>query len=140
MNNQNKNIFIWIAIFILMIFTFNALQGDGLGSGKEKLAFSDFLNKVDAKQVSSVKIQGRNLEGTLSDGSSFSTYAADYPGLIDKLNLNGVYIDVLPPDTKMNSIFSIFISWFPDVAANWGMGFLHASNARWKQRYGLWKI
>jgi cell division protease FtsH len=113
MNNQNKNIFIWIAIFILMIFTFNALQGDGLGSGKEKLAFSDFLNKVDAKQVSSVKIQGRNLEGTLSDGSSFSTYAADYPGLIDKLNLNGVYIDVLPPDTKMNSIFSIFISWFP---------------------------
>ena len=27
--------------------------------------------------------------------------------------MHGVYVDVIPPDTKMNSIFSIFISWFP---------------------------
>jgi len=113
MNNQNRNIFIWIFIFILMIVTFNALQGEGFGSSKEKLAFSDFLNKVDAKQVSSVKIQGRTLDGTFTDGSSFTTYAADYPGLIDKLTMHGVYVDVIPPDTKMNSIFSIFVSWFP---------------------------
>ncbi len=113
MNNQNKNIFIWIFIFILMIVTFNAFQGDGFGSGKEKLAFSDFLNKVDAKQISSVKIQGRTLEGTFTDGTSFGTYAAEYPGLVDKLTMNGVYVDVTPPDTKMNSLFSIFVSWFP---------------------------
>ena len=113
MNNQNKNIFIWIFIFILMIMTFNALQGDGFGSGREKLAFSDFLNKVDSKQVSSVKIQGRTLDGTFTDGTSFTTYAAEYPGLIDKLTINGVYVDVTPPDTKMNSLFSIFVSWFP---------------------------
>jgi len=113
MNNQHKNIFIWLAIFILMIFTFNALQGDNFGGGKEKVSFSDFLNKVDAKQVSSVKIQGRVLEGTLSDGTAFTTYSTEYPGLIDRLNSNGVYIEVLPPDTKMNSIFSILISWFP---------------------------
>ena len=113
MNNQHKNIFIWLAIFILMIFTFNALQGDNFGGGKEKVSFSDFLNKVDAKQVSSVKIQGRVLEGTLSDGTAFTTYSTEYSGLIDRLNTNGVYIEVLPPDTKMNSIFSILISWFP---------------------------
>ncbi len=113
MNNQNRNIFIWIFIFILMIVTFNSLQGEGFGSSREKLAFSDFLNKVDAKQVSSVKIQGRTLDGTFTDGTSFSTYAAEYPGLIDKLTMHGVYVDVIPPDTKMNSIFSIFISWFP---------------------------
>ena len=113
MNNQNKNIFIWIFIFILMVMTFNALQGDSFGSGREKLAFSDFLNKVDSKQVSSVKIQGRTLDGTFTDGTSFTTYAAEYPGLIDKLTINGVHVDVTPPDTKMNSLFSIFVSWFP---------------------------
>lgn len=113
MNNQNKHIFIWIFIFILMIMTFNALQGDGIGGSKERLAFSDFLNRVDDRQVNSVKIQGRYIEGSLADGTSFSTYAADYPGLIDKLNINGVYIEVSPPDTKMNSLFSIFVSWFP---------------------------
>jgi len=113
MNNQNKQIFIWILIFILMVITFNALQGDSIGGRSEQLAFSDFLNKVDERQVNSVKIQGRYIEGVLSDGTSFSTYTADYPGLIDKLSLNGVYIDVTPPDTKMNSLFSIFVSWFP---------------------------
>jgi cell division protease FtsH len=61
MNNQNKQIFIWIFIFILMIMTFNALQGDGVSGRAESLAFSDFLNKVDERQVNSVKIQGRML-------------------------------------------------------------------------------
>ncbi|MBN8511821.1 MAG: ATP-dependent zinc metalloprotease FtsH [Rickettsiales bacterium] len=113
MNNQNKQIFIWITIFVLMILTFNALQGDGVGGRSQALPFSDFLNKVDERQVNSVKIQGRTIDGTLADGTPFSTYAADYPGLIDKLSINGVHIDVMPPDTKMNSLFSIFVSWFP---------------------------
>lgn len=113
MNNQNKNIFIWVFIFIILILTFNTLQGEGIGGGRDKLAFSDFLNKVDEKQVNSVKIQGRTVEGVLADGTQFSTYVADYPGLVDKLSMNGVFIEVLPPDTKMNSIFSIFVSWFP---------------------------
>lgn len=113
MNNQYKQIFIWIFIFILMIFAFNALQGDSFSGKSEALAFSDFLNKIDARQVNSVKIHGRYLEGILSDGTRFSTYCADYPNLIDKLNAGGAYIDVLPPDTKMNSLFSIFVSWFP---------------------------
>jgi cell division protease FtsH len=113
MNNQSKNIFIWIFIFIAIIGAFNLLQSDVISGGRDKLAFSDFLNKIDDKQVNSVKIQGRTIEGTLSDGTQFSTYAGDYPGLIDKLNINGVFIDVMPPDTKMNSIFSIFVSWFP---------------------------
>lgn len=113
MNNQSRHVFIWIIIFILMVLTFNALQGDSIGGSKEKLSFSEFLQKVDGQQVSSVKIQGRNIEGMLADGSPFSTYATDYPGLVDKLSLNGVYFEVTPPDTKMNSLFSIFVSWFP---------------------------
>jgi len=46
MNNQNKHILIWIFVFVLMIMTFNALQGDGVGGRAEKLAFSDFLARV----------------------------------------------------------------------------------------------
>jgi len=115
MNNQNKHIFIWIFVFILMIMTFNAMQGDGVSGRSENIAFSDFLNRVDERQVNAVTIQGRYIEGKLADGTAFSTYSADYPGLIDKLSLNGVYIDVTPPDTKMNSLFSIFVSWFPMI-------------------------
>ena len=105
MNNQNKQIFIWIIIFILMIMNFNVLKNDGLAGGVKNLAFSDFLNKVEDHQVNSVKIQGRTIEGVLADGSSFNTYTTEYPGLVDKLSTNGVYIEVTP-DTKMHSLFS----------------------------------
>lgn len=113
MNNQGKNIFIWLSIFMLIILTFNLLQNDTLLGSRNNLAFSEFLTRVSDQEVSSVRIQGRTIEGTLNNGGSFSTYAADYPGLIDKLSSNNVYIEVSPPDTKMNSLFSILISWFP---------------------------
>lgn len=113
MNNQSRHVLIWVIIFILMILTFNALQGESISGGKDRLSFSEFLQRVDDHQVNSVKIQGRTIEGMLSDGTAFSTYATDYPGLVDKLSLNGVYFEVTPPDTKMNSLFSIFVSWFP---------------------------
>ncbi|MFY9589254.1 ATP-dependent zinc metalloprotease FtsH [Rickettsia endosymbiont of Halotydeus destructor] len=113
MNNQSRNIIIWAAIFIFTILLFNVLQSDSLMGGKNNITFSDFLSKIDEKTVSSVKIQGRIIEGTSSDGSSFTTYAPDYPDLINRLNNNEVSIEVVPPDTKMNSLFGIFISWFP---------------------------
>ncbi len=115
MNNQGKNILIWVSVFVLMILTFHAFQNDSLMGSKSHIAFSDFLTKIDEKAVSSVKIQGRTISGTLSDGATFSTYAPDYADLINKLSSNGVHIEVSPPDTKMNSLFSIFVSWFPMI-------------------------
>jgi cell division protease FtsH len=115
MNNQGKNILIWVSVFALMIIAFQAFQNDSFVGRGQNIAFSDFLNKIEEKAISSVKIQGRMIDGTLSDGSTFSTYAADYPDLINRLSANDVHIDVTPPDTKMNSLFSIFVSWFPMI-------------------------
>ena len=113
MNNQGKYILIWGLIFVLIVLSFSALQNGGLLGDKGNIAFSDFLNKVAEKQVSAVNIQGKIIEGTLSDGSVFTTYAADYPDLINTLNSNGVHIEVSPPDTKMHWLLNIIISWFP---------------------------
>lgn len=115
MNNQGKNILIWVSVFVLMILTFHAFQNDNLMGSKSHIAFSDFLTKIDEKAVSSVKIQGKTISGTLNDGSTFSTYAPDYADLINKLSSSGVHIEVNPPDTKMSSLFSIFVSWFPMI-------------------------
>ncbi len=112
MNNQVKNILIWISAFVAIMIIFN-LVTSGSGSSNN-LPFSEFLNKIDEKNVSNVKIQGRNIEGTLNDGSKFSTYGVEYyPDLVNRLNNNNVHVDIVPPETKMNSILSIFVSWFP---------------------------
>lgn len=113
MKTQWKKVLIWISIFILIISVFNLLQGDGLLNRSTPLAFSRFLEQVELMQINSVKIQGKYVQGITTDGTNFSTYITDYPGLIDKLIINNVYIDVIPPDSKMNSLFSIFVSWFP---------------------------
>lgn len=113
MNNQGKNIIVWAVIFVFVILLFNVFQSDGLLSSKNNISFSEFLTKVDEKTVNSVKIQGRIIEGTSNDGSSFSTYAPDYPDLVNRLNNNDVNIEVVPPETRMNTFLSFLISWFP---------------------------
>jgi cell division protease FtsH len=110
--NNSKNFLIWAAIFAVLIFSFNTMQGDIL-SDNQNIPISDVLHKISDGQVASVKIQGRMLDGTLNDGTPFTTYIGDYPDIIGKLSENGVKTEVLPPDTRMNSFLSIFISWFP---------------------------
>ncbi|KAF8818468.1 ATP-dependent metallopeptidase FtsH/Yme1/Tma family protein [Rickettsia endosymbiont of Cardiosporidium cionae] len=113
MNNQGKQVLVWIMIFVLLVVVFNAFNWDGFGTSSKRLAFSDFLNKVHTKEVNSVQITGRNIEGLLSNGTAFSTYAGEYTNLVDVLNKNGIFFDIVPPDTKIHSIFNIFVSWFP---------------------------
>lgn len=113
MNNQGKNILVWAAIFVFVVLLFNILQNDGILGSKNNISFSDFLTKVDEKTVNSVKIQGRIIEGTSNDGSNFSTYAPDYPDLVNRLTSNDVNIEVVPLETKMNTFLGFLISWFP---------------------------
>lgn len=115
MNNSrnSRNLLILIGAFILLICLFNLFQGDGLISSRKQITFSDFIAKVESKQVSSVKIMGRTIDGQTSDGNSFTTYAIEYPDLLEKLYSAGANIEVVPPDSKMNSLLGIFISWFP---------------------------
>ncbi|MBF8246963.1 MAG: ATP-dependent zinc metalloprotease FtsH [Rickettsia sp.] len=114
MNAQGKNIVTWIIIFIFAIIIFNLFQWDGSKSNSQKLSLSELFYKVNNKQINALKIQGRFIEGNLVDGSHFSTYGGEYAhDVVQKLISTGIYVDVIPPDTKMNSLFSIFVSWFP---------------------------
>lgn len=112
MNNQTKNLLIWGAIVVAIVLFLNLSQMHNWSDGTVKLSMSEFLNKVEDKQVVSAKIQGRNIEGRLADGAPFETYIGDY-NVAQKLHENNVNFEIVPPDTKMNSLLSIFISWFP---------------------------
>ncbi|CAK6511105.1 ATP-dependent zinc metalloprotease FtsH [Rickettsia helvetica] len=113
MNNQGRSILAWAALFVFVILLFNVFQSDGLLGGRNNITFSDFLTRVDEKTVNSVKIQGRVIEGTSNDDSTFSTYAPDYPDLVNRLTSNDVNIEVVPLETRMNTFLGFLISWFP---------------------------
>jgi cell division protease FtsH len=110
--NFKKNIIIWVVIVIVLLVIFDNFNGSDYGNNAN-LSFSDFLNKVETSQVTDVLIQGNNIEGHLTDGKSFSTYAPNYPGLIDLLKKENINIKAAPMDSKMGSLLGILVSWFP---------------------------
>ena len=80
-----KNLAMWGIIVLLSVGLFNMFQNPNeMGTPKTKVAFSEFLSEVDLGNVIKVEIQGNNITGVLSNGSTFSTYSPNYPNLVEK--------------------------------------------------------
>ena len=109
-----KNLIMWVIIVLLSVGLFNMFQDPSkINSEKSSLAFSNFLNEVEAGRVVEVQIQGNNISGVLADGKTFKTYSPNYPNLVEKLASNDVSIVASPQDDKMPSLLGILLSWFP---------------------------
>ena len=69
----------WVLIVLLSVGLFNMFQDPNkINSEKNNLAFSNFLNEVEAGRVVEVQIQGNNISGVLANGKTFSTYSPNY--------------------------------------------------------------
>ena len=107
-----KNLLLWLVIVCTALVAFNSLYGDK-STGKSNFLFSEFVEKLDSNQISSVKIRGNDLEGILVDGSKFKTYLPHYPQLIEYLKNNKVKIEVLPQGSKKGIFISLLLSSTP---------------------------
>ena len=109
-----KNLAMWGIIVLLSVGLFNMFQNPNkMAASKAEVPFSKFLSEVDEGRVIKVEIQGNNITGLLSDGSSFTTYSPNYPNLVEKLSNKGVSIIASPIDAKMPSLLGVLLSWFP---------------------------
>ena len=113
MKNLSKNVVLWIIIGLLLIVLFNLFQGSNPSKNSSKISFSDFMAATESGTVSEVNISGNNVTGFLNDGRAFSTYAPNYPNLVDKLNESGVKISAEPANKSMHPLLSVLLSWFP---------------------------
>ena len=71
------------------------------------------MSEVEDGRVVEVQIQGNNISGVLSDGSTFKTYSPNYPELVEKLSEKDISIVASPTEDKMPSLLGILLSWFP---------------------------
>ena len=109
-----KNLAMWGIIVLLSVGLFNMFQNPNkMAASKAEVPFSKFLSEVDEGRVIKVEIQGNNISGLLSDGSSFTTYSPNYPNLVEKLSTKGVSIIASPIEAKMPSLLGVLLSWFP---------------------------
>jgi cell division protease FtsH len=70
--------------------TFTLFQNPGQRASSQDISFSQLLTEVDANHVRDVVIQGPEIHGTFTNGSSFQTYAPNDPTLVSRLYKGGL--------------------------------------------------
>ena len=78
-----KNLMMWSVIVLLIVGLFQLFQNPKNSLVSDKMPFSEFLKNIDDGRVVQVEIKGNDIQGVLSDGTAFSTYAPNDPNLIE---------------------------------------------------------
>ena len=108
-----KNLMMWGLIVLLVVGLFQLFHNPKRSVVEEKTSFSSFLKNLEDGRIVQVEIKGNEIEGLLSDGTTFSTYAPNDPNLVEKLTSKGVSITASPLEDKMPSLLGVLLSWFP---------------------------
>ncbi|MFQ5802470.1 MAG: ATP-dependent zinc metalloprotease FtsH [Candidatus Methylomirabilales bacterium] len=104
-----KNLALWLVIGLSMILLFNIFnQGQTV---KKELIFSEFIEHVDKGEVTEVTLKGSDIQGRLTDGTLFRTYAPEDPELVPSLRKQGVRIAAKP--TEQSPWWNVLLSWLP---------------------------
>lgn len=110
MGQTGRNFVLWLFIILGGLLIYNAFQQNTV-TGNE-VSYSNFLDLVESKQLSSVTIQGNRLIGVVG-GQRVSTLAPNDPQLVESLRSGGVNIQVEKDPSATPGLGSILLSWFP---------------------------
>jgi len=91
-----KNMGLYLLVLIIAVSIISSFFQPQVSTVQE-FTYSQFLNEVEANNVSRVTIVDNSIAGTLIDGTRFSTYAPDDPELINILRSKNIVIEVKPP-------------------------------------------
>jgi cell division protease FtsH len=114
MNPNFRNFALWAIIALLLIALFNMFQSPSERTAGRDIAYSQFLQDVDAGRVRDVTIVGERISGNYTDSATgFQTYSPGDAGLIDRLNERNVSITARPEVDSSNTLVGYLISWLP---------------------------
>jgi len=107
---NNKNIAFWVVLFFLMVALFNIFSGSGVTTSAGQLSYSQFLDRVDAGKVDSVRLDGEKIY-IKSDGNTFTTIQPQNSDIIDEMRAAGVNIEAAAQE--QSGFISALGVWLP---------------------------
>ncbi|CCE11642.1 Cell division protein FtsH; ATP-dependent zinc-metallo protease [Bradyrhizobium sp. STM 3843] len=116
MNANLRNFALWVIIVLLLLALFTLFQNPSQRTSSTDISFSQLLTEVDQGHVRDVVIQGPEIHGTFSNGTSFQTYAPNDPNLVKRLYDAKVQITAKPPGDNVPWFVSLLVSWLPFIA------------------------
>lgn len=134
-----RNFAFWAVAILLLVALFNVFSDSGSRSAGNQIAFSEFLTRVDQKQIAEVTIDGEKITGRTGDNRTFTTYRPLGSDIIQELRDGDVRVMVEPQ--QEGGILSTLGFWLPMliIFAVW-IFFLNRSAGRWSRCDELWQI
>ncbi len=106
-----RNIAFWVVLFLLVLALFNLFSGGQGSINARTISFSEFVQRVDAGEVSSVTLDGERITIRGRDGQQYSTIKPEGVDLTDRLLSAQVRIEARPQE--QSGFFSLISLWLP---------------------------
>jgi cell division protease FtsH len=106
-----KNFAFWAVAILLLVMLFNVFSTGAPSATGGQMAFSDFLTRVDNKEVGEVQIDGERITGRLVSGESFVTTQPIGADILETLRRGEVRVTVEPQ--QQSGLLSTLSFWLP---------------------------
>ena len=110
-----RNIAFWVVLFLLILALFNLFGNGQTTMNARTLAYSEFVRKVDAGDVSAVVIDGEQIQVQTKDGQTYVTVQPQSEQMNDRLveTLISKDVSVKAERQQQSGFFSILSLWLP---------------------------
>jgi len=108
-----KNLILWLVIALVLMSVFSNFGPPP--KQVTKLAYSQFLEKVQSGDIKQVTVEDRNISGVTQNDKPFITYIPTLPeSTVNKLVESNVVVRGKAPE-QPSLLMNIFVSWFPII-------------------------
>ncbi len=108
-----RNIAFWGVLFLLVLVLFNMFGSGQTTTAANNLSYSDFIQRVEADQVTSVTLDGERVSIVGTDGKRYTTIKPQGEDFSERLIARGVNLQVTPQETS--GFLSLLSLWLPFV-------------------------
>ncbi|WP_370224855.1 ATP-dependent metallopeptidase FtsH/Yme1/Tma family protein, partial [Pararhodobacter marinus] len=106
-----RNFAFWIVLFFLMIVLFTLFNNGSTTSSGRSIGYSDFLQRVEAGDVSRVVIDGETLRVTDRSGTAYTTIRPSGENPTERLLESDVAVEARPQERS--GLMSALSVWLP---------------------------
>jgi cell division protease FtsH len=108
-----RNIAFWVVLFLLILFLFNMFNGTTTTQTSRNLSYSEFMQRVDEGQVTSVTIDGERILVRGKDGSNYATVKPQDEQITERLISKNVEVRAEPQE--QSGFMSLLGVWLPFI-------------------------
>ena len=108
-----RNIAFWVVLFLLILALFQMFNTGAGTSSSSNVPYSEFIQRVEAGEVASAKLDGESVIVKGKDGTTYATIAPNDPMLTDRLLAKGVVVEA--KSQQQSGILSLMSVWLPFI-------------------------